>query len=269
MTAKRDSAQVARIQLSELRVGKRHRALDKFKVAAFAKSMAGIGLQHPISVYAGEDGAHLVAGRHRVEAAKSLGWKSIACIFVELDEVDREIWEIDENLMRAGLSKAEEREHFKRRKELWEKRQAAHHAPIESKRADGKGHRPKGFAADTAAATGLSKSQINRLIAEPAVSGAGGKVRKAVARATVATKPNGAGETSDSELDRRGEKSPKPVETYRAPFRRKPKLETCTSLEAARHFHIEKTIAAGASIEEEIELFAAELRAAAAGAAPR
>ena len=55
-------------------------------------------------------------------------------------------------------------------------------------------------------------------------------------------------------------KEPKPKETYRAPLRRKPKLETNSPLEAARHFHIEKCIAAGVAIEKEIELFAAELR---------
>ena len=32
----------------------------------------------------------------------SLGWEHIDAIVVELDEIDREIWEIDENLMRAG-----------------------------------------------------------------------------------------------------------------------------------------------------------------------
>ena len=119
MTDSKSNPTITRVQLSLLRIGKRHRAVDKHKVASFAKSMAAIGLQTPISVYDDGTAVHLVAGLHRVKAAMSLGWEHIDGIVVELDEVDREIWEIDENLMRAGLSKAEEREHFKRRKELW------------------------------------------------------------------------------------------------------------------------------------------------------
>jgi hypothetical protein len=71
--------------------------------------------------------------------------------------------------VRAELSADEKQEHYRRKKELWEARQAelqsAHHAPIESKRADGRGHRRKGFAAETAASIGKSKSQINRRLA--------------------------------------------------------------------------------------------------------
>ena len=43
----------------------------------------------------------------------------------------------------------------------------AHDAPKLSKRGRAGEGRPRGFAAETATATGLSKSQINRLIAEP------------------------------------------------------------------------------------------------------
>jgi hypothetical protein len=32
----------------------------------------------------------------------------------------RELWEIDENLIRAGLTPAQEAKHLERRKELWE-----------------------------------------------------------------------------------------------------------------------------------------------------
>lgn len=225
MTNSKSNPTITRVQLSLLRIGKRHRAINKFKVTSLAKSMDALGLRHPISVY--DDGAavHLVAGLHRVKAAMSLGWEYIDAIVVELDEVDREIWEIDENLQRAGLSKAEEREHFKRRKELWLKRQSTQHAPIESKRADGKGHRPKGFAAETAAATGLSKSQINRKLAK-SKPGAMKKVAKA----------KGAKERLDDLSDELGAlvapKAQAPI--ARAPLNRKPKLETHTGLDELR-----------------------------------
>src|SRR3546814_18232867 len=46
----------------------------------------------------------LVAGRHRLAAAAKLGWEEIDCIYVALDEVDRRLWEIAENLHRAELT---------------------------------------------------------------------------------------------------------------------------------------------------------------------
>jgi ParB-like nuclease domain len=53
----------------------------------------------------------LVAGRHRLEAARSLGWMKIACVFVNLDERQRRMWEIAENLHRGELTFLERSEH--------------------------------------------------------------------------------------------------------------------------------------------------------------
>jgi hypothetical protein len=111
----------------------------------------------------------LIAGAHRLKACHRLGWSFIPAIFHDNDTaIDREMWEIDENLIRAELTPAEEADHLKRRKELWERRQAeirvAQVAPPEF------GYKKpppaeKGFAADTADATGKSKATINRSIA--------------------------------------------------------------------------------------------------------
>ncbi len=70
-----------------------------------------------------------------------------------------------ENLKRAELSPTEMAEHLAKRTELWDARQSAQVAPVESKRADGRGHRSEGFASETAAATGVNKSTINRALA--------------------------------------------------------------------------------------------------------
>ena len=255
MTDSKSNPTITRVQLSLLRIGKRHRAVDKHKVASFAKSMAAIGLQTPISVYDDGTAVHLVAGLHRVKAAMSLGWEHIDGIVVELDEVDREIWEIDENLMRAGLSKAEEREHFKRRKELWAKRPKNNSGAAAPKSAG----RPKGFAAETAAATGRSKSHINRCLAE-AKAGAG--AMKKVAKA------KGAKERLDDLSDELGAlvapKGPAPKETCRAPLPHKPRLETQhMGVIKARRLHVDEAVNVGVDVEGEIELFADELRQAA------
>ena len=81
-------------------------------------SMQSIGLQHPITVrfvknfndpeYGVVDSAVvLVAGRHRLEGARRLGWGTIACSVVEMDERQARMWEIAENLHRADLTKLE------------------------------------------------------------------------------------------------------------------------------------------------------------------
>ena len=96
-------------------VGERLRSADPERVAALAESIDAIGLQQPISVWSPDrDTVNLVAGLHRLEAFKrlreelsdewDLRWDEIPCIFVDMDDLDRQLWEIDENLMRAELS---------------------------------------------------------------------------------------------------------------------------------------------------------------------
>jgi hypothetical protein len=47
---------------------------------------------------------HLVDGWHRLEAVRRLGWQEVPCCTLESDDVQAEVNEIDENLMRADLS---------------------------------------------------------------------------------------------------------------------------------------------------------------------
>lgn len=90
----------------------RARGLDADAVKRLAESMARIGLQTPISVRMDGDDLLLVAGLHRLEAARALGWEKIEAAHVQGDEVDARLWEIAENLHRAELSPAERRAHI-------------------------------------------------------------------------------------------------------------------------------------------------------------
>jgi len=122
--------------------------------------MREIGLQNPIHVWSPEPTeAYLVAGRHRLAAAESLGWDEVPCFFVDMDEIDRELWEIDENLIRAGLSPSEEAAHLARRKELFEARN------VGGTNCPTKPQHQKAFAQETAGKTGQSKKDINRKVA--------------------------------------------------------------------------------------------------------
>lgn len=155
---------VARAKIVEIEVGQRLRSYDGDKVLALMESIQELGLRTPISVAReGEARYRLVAGLHRLEACRRLGWENIDVVQVDgLDEIDQQMWEIDENLVRAELSEGERSEHLLRRKRLFDLKR-------EQKRLSGEAAsvRPQheiGFATDTAERTGLTKRHINRSI---------------------------------------------------------------------------------------------------------
>ena len=149
----------------------RFRALNQSKVDKLAESMDAIGQQVPITVWVHHDGQYvdLVAGAHRLAVAIKLGWDEINVILTEdMTEIDRQLWEIDENLMRAELSPTERGEHITRRAEIWNAIPEVGGASCATHDASGRKKTPqqeRGFAAKTAAATGLSKATINRDLA--------------------------------------------------------------------------------------------------------
>jgi hypothetical protein len=100
-------------------IGPRHREVDPAKAKALAESIKEIGLRMPISVWAPDEYTlQLVTGLHRLEAAKLLGWEEIDCEYVDLDEIGRKLWEVDENLCRAELTAEERRQHVRMHADL-------------------------------------------------------------------------------------------------------------------------------------------------------
>lgn len=165
------------IRVDVIEVVERHRALDSDACDRLATSMKEIGLRQPITVRVEDmmiiDGQEvecvpvLVAGAHRLEAAKRLGWTHIDCITVDDDAIKAEMWEIAENLHRLDLTKEQRDEHIRRYAELLEARrdvQSTQNAAIESKRADGRGHRPQGIPRQIAEETGLSVDTVRRAL---------------------------------------------------------------------------------------------------------
>lgn len=71
------------------------------------------------------------------------------------------------DLHRCDLTKDQRDQHIRRYAELLEKRhdvQSTQNAAIESKREDGRGHRPKGVAREVAEQTGLSVDTVRRAL---------------------------------------------------------------------------------------------------------
>ena len=152
--------------LDVLTISNRLRRLDAAKVESIAASMDVLGLQQPVSIWASEDGAvvDLVAGAHRVAAAQKLGWEKIDCIFVNMDEIDRQLWEIDENLMRADLGPAELAQHTAKRADLVRQKAAIVNSQNEKKLAQRPSEGQSDFDEETTNATGKSKSTVRRVV---------------------------------------------------------------------------------------------------------
>lgn len=109
--------QVVVVAVGDVVVGSRKRPLNVEKVAGLQASMAEVGLLQPIVI---TERYGLVAGRHRLEAARRLGWGSVAARIAPLDGLRAELAEIDENLMRNELTVLEQGEHLLRRSEILE-----------------------------------------------------------------------------------------------------------------------------------------------------
>lgn len=82
-----------------------------------AESMSRVGLLQPITV---NEAGVLVAGRHRLEAARSLGWETISAVVVEEDDLLNRLAEIDENLQRFDLTVYEQSKHAEERERVLE-----------------------------------------------------------------------------------------------------------------------------------------------------
>jgi len=110
-----------KLDIARIQVGQRKRKLDEGKVRSLAESFESIGQLQPITVEQCEYGNYrMIAGLHRLEAAKLLGWESIEAQEFEGDAVAAELAEIDENLMRNDLTVLEQGEHLARRNEILE-----------------------------------------------------------------------------------------------------------------------------------------------------
>ena len=70
----------------------RQRTINHRKVQALAKSIERIGLLNPITVNKHNT---LIAGAHRLEACKLLGWDEIECVVLDCDELRSKLIEID------------------------------------------------------------------------------------------------------------------------------------------------------------------------------
>ena len=153
------------IKISDIRINPGRRDLKQQNVDELARSIGAVGLMNPITVT--QDNT-LIAGLHRLEAAKLLGWTEIECTVSDAQGIQAELAEIDENFVRAGLSHRELGDLLLRRKELYE----AIHPETRQGQRNGQTAKndnltvlaAKPFSEDTADKLGISKRTVERLV---------------------------------------------------------------------------------------------------------
>lgn len=166
-----DGVKTQMIELSQISVPSDRMRKPRPEVAdSLAESIREQGLLHPIIVRPRQNGFTLVVGRHRLMAVKKLKHKTIRCEIREGLKVDAaQLAEIDENLMRADLSPAEQAAHHATRKELYEKLYPETKQGGNPGKSGGgkkaKNDKLSSFAEDTARKTGVNRRTVERSVA--------------------------------------------------------------------------------------------------------
>jgi ParB family chromosome partitioning protein len=159
--------EVERIPVSGVRVGLGRRHVDAARVTELTASIQSMGLRTPITVrivpemvdddgVVCEDVPILVAGAHRLEAARSLGWDYIDAFVMEGDETDARLWEIAENLHRSELTVQERAVQIAEWVRLMDGRV--------SRQVVGKVGRPEGGSAAASRELGVNEREVQRAV---------------------------------------------------------------------------------------------------------
>jgi ParB family transcriptional regulator, chromosome partitioning protein len=114
--------EIRTIPLDRVQDAKRLRPVDADWVALLADRIAADGLLQPIAVRAEQaDGTFpLIAGGHRVAAARLLGWQDIPAQVFDVSELQARLMEIEENLIRAELNALDRAVFLAEHKQVWE-----------------------------------------------------------------------------------------------------------------------------------------------------
>ena len=154
-----------RIKISSIKINPGRREAEPKAVEELARSITAVGLMNPVTL---DQNNTLVAGLHRLEAAKLLGWTEIECTTIGMDSVQAKLAEIDENIVRTKLNRQELCEQLLRRKEIYETLHPETRHGMRNgqtaKNANLATLETKSFAEDTAEKTGMSKRAVSRLL---------------------------------------------------------------------------------------------------------
>lgn len=155
------------ISVAEIDDSGRLRAVDAGYVALLAENIAQVGrLRQPIEVRRVKKGGYaLIAGGHRLAAARRLEWGQIEAFVFDASDDEARLAEIDENLVRHELNPLDRATFLHERKSLYERLHPDTKAGVAGGKArQGAATDIMSFAADTAERVGLTERSIQRAI---------------------------------------------------------------------------------------------------------
>lgn len=155
------------VDIRDIEIGDRLRPVDQDYVGTLAESIELQGLLQPIVVREQGKGRpyRLVAGLHRFAACTSLGWRDLPAIVRSGDDLQAELMEADENLIRHELNALDRAVALAARKELYE----ALYPETRWGAQGGRGSKQNetdnlSFSKDAAEKTGLNERSIQRAV---------------------------------------------------------------------------------------------------------
>ena len=166
--------EIRTIALDRVRTAHRLRPVDADWAGLLADRIREEGLLQPIAVRAADaEGNHqLIFGGHRVAACRMLGWESIPAKVLEVSDLQAQLMEIEENLIRAELNPLDRAVFLARHKQVWE---ALHPETRHGGKRAKKGAEPSGqdghlpmagrFSAVAQEKFGLSERTVRRAVA--------------------------------------------------------------------------------------------------------
>jgi Predicted transcriptional regulators len=157
---------VLRLRLDKVIVPPRLRKVDPDLAAGIADSMAVNGQQTPIEVSPkNEKGKYtLIAGAHRIDAARLNEWEYIEATIFEGSEAQYKLREIDENLIRRELSPLDKSIFLAERKKIFEELYPESKAGVAGAAARWHANAKFAFASETAEKCGISERYVQLAI---------------------------------------------------------------------------------------------------------
>jgi len=158
------------IAVAEIDDSERLRSVDQGYAALLAENIAQVGrLRQPIEVRRVKKGGYaLIAGGHRLAAARLLEWTEIEAFVFDASDDEARLAEIDENLVRHELNPLDRATFLVERKKVYERlHPQTRQGGAPGKAGGGKAAKPdtmSGFAIATADRIGLDERSIRRAI---------------------------------------------------------------------------------------------------------
>ena len=106
---------IEEVAVEKIKVEKHFREINLDKVDDLISSIISVGLLNPITI---DTSFNLLAGNHRLNAYKALGYEKIECRKLDIQAIEKELVHLDENLINHNLNLIEVGEHLIKREEL-------------------------------------------------------------------------------------------------------------------------------------------------------